>query len=30
MEDPVLNMDFERPQKRAKIELPCSDQSHYT
>ena len=25
MEDPVLIMDFEHPQKRAKNELPCLD-----
>ena len=29
MEDPVLNMDIERPQKRAKNELPCSDDEFY-
>ena len=29
MEDPLLNMDFEHPQNRAKNELPCSDDEFY-
>ena len=29
MEDPLLNMDFEHPQNRAKNELQCSDDEFY-